>query len=132
MFKKLVSTVLFGLFVVAIYAQDENKSQRIKYITKAPDGSTSMTIYDDSRSNTLELASVHNFYKYQLLDVSTGEPVYSFNQRGKTAVLNKSKIAEGDYELRVYTKNFIVTSQISIAHREYFIQSQELIATNEN
>ncbi len=132
MFKKLVCTLLFLLFFVAVYAQDEHKAQRVKYITKAPDGSTSMTIYDDSRSNTIELASVNNFYKYQLLDMSTGEPVYSFNQRGKTAVLNKSKIAEGDYELRVYTKNFIITSQISISHRDYFIQSQELIAISEN
>ena len=115
-----------------LQAQDNTPSKRVKYITKAPDGSTSMVIYDDSRNDALEFNSAHNFYKYQLLDLNTGEPVYSFNHKGKTAVLKKSKVVEGDYELRVYTKRFIITSFISISHKDPLIQPDKVIAANEN
>jgi len=132
MIKKVVLILTLCLFAFAVNAQEENVAKRTKYITKAPDGSTSMIIYDDSRSNSLEFESTYNFYKYQLVDMNSGEPVYSFNHKGKRAVLNKSKVADGDYELRVFTKKFVVTSHINISKTKHFIQSRAIVASSEN
>ena len=123
--KKLVFIVLLCLFVVGVNAQENEATQRIKYITKAPDGSTSIILYDDTRSDIMELQSKNRFYKYQLLDLKTSEPVYASNVGGKTAVINKSKMAEGDYKLKVYTKHFIITSLITITHTNSFSATQD-------
>ena len=61
--KKVVLTLVFSFAVVAMFAQSNEAPKRLKYVTQAPDGSVSMTIYDDSRDDTMKLESANTFYK---------------------------------------------------------------------
>jgi len=53
--KKVVFTIVFNLIVVVMFAQSNEAPKRLKYVTQAPDGSVSMTIYDDSRDRSRDL-----------------------------------------------------------------------------
>ena len=112
--KKIILAFIFSFVLLSTYAQSNEKPQRLKYVTTAPDGSVAMTVIDDSRDNTLKLESANSFYKYQLVDTKTGEPVFSSRNRGFKCTIDKSKIAAGTYILRLFTKSFIITSEIKI------------------
>ena len=43
--KKVVLTLVFSLVVVSMFAQATEAPKRLKYVTQAPDGTVSMTIY---------------------------------------------------------------------------------------
>lgn len=113
--KKEILTIAFSLVIGITFAQTSNYSQRMKYITTAPDGSVSMTIYDDTREDSIKLESVNTFYKYQILDIETSEPIYSANNRGKQCTIDKSKVAAGNYNIRLYTSSFVITSKLTIS-----------------
>lgn len=115
---------------MSFYAQSNEKPQRLKYVTTAPDGSVAMTVIDDSRDNTLKLESANSFYKYQLINTETGEPVFSSANRGFKCTIDKSKIAEGTYNLRIFTKNFIITSEITLTPK-IPVNKDNSIAMNE-
>jgi hypothetical protein len=122
---KLVLTLVFNLIVISIYSQINNGSQPLKYIFEAPDGSVALTVYDDVRGDTMHIESVDSFYKYQLLDLYTSEPVYMANNKGAACTINKSKVADGQYNLQIYTKNFIITSKITITHTRRLSSANE-------
>ena len=107
--KKLILPLTFGLFILFSV-----QSQNVKYITTAPDGSTALTITDNSTANILQLESATDFYKYQILDKTTGEAIYSAFNRGKHCSIDTSKISKGRYNLRLFTRKFIITSEIPI------------------
>ena len=107
----LIALVIGG---VAIAQKNSETPQRLKYITEAPDGSIAMTIYDDTREDSMTLESASNFYRYEILEPSTSEPIYSAKNQGKACTIDKSKIAEGTYDLRLYTSSFVITSKITI------------------
>jgi hypothetical protein len=113
-------------------AQTNEKPLRKTQEVHAPDGSLAMTITDDSRHATIKLISVINFYKYQLLDTETNEPVLTASNRGKECTLNKSKIMAGTYNLRLYTKNFIITSKIDIATSPWLKKSNNIVVAINN
>ena len=108
-------------------AQSNESVQRKMHAVLALDGSVAMTVTDDAKDDTIELKSVTNFYKYQLLDTETGEPVFTASNRGKECTLDKSKIAAGKYKLRLYTRNFIITSNIDIATSSWLKNSSNIV-----
>ena len=113
--KKVVLTLAISLVVVSMFAQNTKQSKRLKYVTNGPDGKVAMTIYDDSREDSMKLESAKNFYKYQILDPETSEPIYSSTNKGKECTIDKSKVAAGTYNLRLYTSNFVITSKITVS-----------------
>jgi len=56
MLKKTLLLLLFSCFLNVLLAQVKKTTpQLVKYVTTAPDGTTSITIYEDSRSNLIQL-----------------------------------------------------------------------------
>lgn len=130
--KKVLLTFVFSLIIISLQAQSKEKAQRKTQEVHAPDGSLAMTITNDSRKATIKLASVTNFYKYQLLDLETNEPVFTASNRGKECTLDKSKIVAGTYKLRLYTRNFIITSNIDIPTSSWLKKSNNIeVAVND-
>ncbi len=117
--KKAILTLVVLAVGIVGYAQDSaNKPQRLKYITTAPDGSVAMTIYEDTREDNIKLESANAFYRYELLDPTTGEPVFASKNKGKECTIDKTKIASGTYNLRLYTSKFVITSEVIINNTE--------------
>jgi len=112
--KKAILTLVVLVMGAVSYAQEYNAPQRLKYITTGPDGSVAMTIYDDTREDSMKLESANNFYRYEILDQNTGEAVFESKNKGKECSIDKSKIASGTYKLRLYTSNFVITSEVAI------------------
>ena len=127
--KKLILAITFGFTFATVFAQSIEKPQLLKYITTAPDGSIAITITDDSRNNSMKLESAESFYKYQLIDIKNGKSVYSSANHGKECNFNKSKVIAGTYNLKLFTRKFIITSEILITPSE---TETEAIAFNEN
>ena len=113
--KNVILTLVFSLTVVSMFAQASEAPKRLKYVTQAPDGSVAMTIYDDSRDDTMTLESANTFYKYQIVDPATNESVYAASNSGKDCKIDKSRIAAGTYNIRLYTNKFVITSQITVS-----------------
>jgi len=132
--KKAVFTLVVSLVGLVVFSQAIEGPQLVKYITEAPDGSIAMTIIDDSREDNLTLESADDFYKYQILDPATSEPIYSSNNSGKECQIDKKKLAEGTYDLRLYTTSFVITSKITISATRKFNRSMKVdqpVAMNE-
>ena len=130
--KKVLLSFVFSFIIISLNAQSNEKAQRKTHSILAPDGSLAMTITDDSRQAIIKLESVINFYKYQLLDTETNEPVFTASNRGKECTLDKSKITEGTYNLRLYTRNFVITSKIDITTSSWLKKSRNtVVAVND-
>lgn len=130
--KKVLLTFVFSFIIISLNAQAIEKAQRKTHSVLAPDGSLALTITDDSRKTTIKLASETNFYKYQLLDTETNEPVLTASNRGKECTLNKSKITAGTYNLKLYTRNFVITSKIDITTSTWLKKSNNnVVAIND-
>jgi len=106
--KKVILTLVFSLTVIVMFAQSTEAPKRLKYVTQAPDGSVSMTIYDDSRD-------ANTFYKYQIIDPVTGEAIFTASNSGKECTIDKAAIAAGTYDIRLYTRSFVITSKIAVS-----------------
>ncbi|MDH5413356.1 MAG: hypothetical protein OEW87_04400 [Flavobacteriaceae bacterium] len=125
--KKIILNIAFSLVVVIAFSQNSDKAQRIKYITEAPDGSIAMTIYDDTREYNMKLESADFFYKYEILDPITSEPLYSSNNKGKDCMIDKTMFKEGTYNLRLFTSSFVITSKITISAARKFYQAHKTV-----
>jgi len=112
--KKVIFTLAISLTLTLSFSQNSNISQRLRYVTEAPDGSIAMTIYDDSSEDNMKLESADNFYKYEILEPLTSEEVYSSENEGKECLIDKTTIDSGTYDIRLYTSNFIIISKITI------------------
>ncbi len=128
--KKVVLTLVFSLVVVAMFAQTQAAPKLLKYVTQAPDGTVSMTILDDSRDNTMKLESANSFYKYQIIDPKTNQPILTASNTGKACEIAKSKIAAGTYDIRLFTRSFVITSKIKVSASRQ-LASREAIAMND-
>jgi hypothetical protein len=103
------------------YAQDANTDARetvTKYVTTFPNGDEAITITDKSSSSSLELSSADSFYKYEILESSNHELVHGQNNRGNVCAIDKTKLNDGTYTLKVYTDDFVITSDITISNDE--------------
>jgi hypothetical protein len=117
--KKTVLIIAIALTGISTYAQDlmnGPKETVTKYVTTFPNGEEAITITDKSSSSTLELSSADNFYKYEILESSNHELVHGDNNKGKICDIDKSKLEEGTYTLKVYTSDFVITSDITISN----------------
>ncbi len=112
--KVILTVLVLGIGFVGFAQDNANKPQRFKYITTGPDGTISLTIYDDTREDSMKLESVNSFYRYEILDLMTSEPVFSSRNKGKECTIDKTKIASGIYNLKLYTLNFVISSKIKI------------------
>ena len=115
--KSLVLIFAITLFSVSTYAQtDTNKQSEkvIKYVTTFPNGEEAITLTDRSTSHDLKLSSADDFYKYEILESSNHELVHGSNNQGKVCNIDKTKLDDGTYTLKVYTKDFVITSDITI------------------
>ena len=115
--KNLVLIFAIALFSVSTYAQaDTNKQSEkvIKYVTTFPNGEEAITVTDRSTSDELKLSSADDFYKYEILESSNHELVHGSNNQGKICNIDKTKLDDGTYTLKVYTKDFVITSDITI------------------
>ncbi|NNC70231.1 MAG: hypothetical protein HKN90_05335 [Flavobacteriaceae bacterium] len=133
--KKAVFTIVVSLVAMVTFAQTSDVPQRLKYVTTGPDGSVAMTIIDDSREDVMKLESANNFYKYQILDPRTSQPVYSAHNKGKACEIDKSKLAAGTYNLKLYTSNFVITSKITVSATRKLresIKADQTLASNIN
>ena len=113
--KNIALTIILSFVGIISFSQNNKISERVKYVTTAPDGSVSMTIIDDFGENSIRLHSADAFYKYQILDTRTAEIIFGSKNKGKECHIDKSKFASGTYNIRLYTSNFIITSKITIS-----------------
>jgi hypothetical protein len=120
--KKIVLIIAIALTGITTYAQSQIKTPKetvTKYVTTFPNGEEAITITDKSSSSTLELSSADNFYKYEILESSNHELVHGENNKGKICDIDKTKLEEGTYTLKVYTTDFVITSDITISNDEH-------------
>lgn len=119
--KKTLLILAIALTGFSTYAQNtkgDTKETITKYVTTFPNGDEAITITDKSNSSSLELASADNFYKYEILESSNHELVHGQNNRGNVCAIDKTKLNDGTYTLKVYTDDFVITSDITIANEE--------------
>lgn len=117
--KNLILIFAISIFSVSTYAQTNTNKQTekvTKYVTTFPNGEEAITITDRSESDNLKLTSADSFYKYEILEPSNHELVHGSNNQGKVCNINKSDLEEGTYTLKVYTDDFVITSDITITN----------------
>ena len=131
--KNITLTIVFSFVTSMLFAQSNEAPKRLKYVTQAPDGSVAMTIYDDSRNDNMQLESASTFYKYQILDPATSEPILSADNKGNVCLINKNKVAAGTYNIRLFTQKFVITSKITVSDSIALRQAakEETLAMNE-
>jgi len=124
--KKVILAITVLVLGFAGYSQNNAEvSKRLKYVTTAPDGSVAMTITDDTSKNDIKLESANKFYRYEILDPNTSEPVFASKNQGKECTIDKTKIAAGMYNLRLYTSNFVITSKIAISNTKQTLLTEQ-------
>jgi len=115
--KNTIILLAITLISFAGFAQNstDKQSEKItKYVTTFPNGEEAITITDSSISSNLKLSSADSFYKYEILETASHELVHSSNNKGKVCDIDKSKLEDGTYTLKVYTSDFVITSDITI------------------
>lgn len=115
--KKTLFIIAIALTGFSTYAQEANETIT-KYVTTFPNGDEAITITDKSSSSSLELTSADTFYKYEILESSNHELVHGQNNRGNICAIDKTKLDDGTYTLKVYTDDFVITSDITISNDE--------------
>lgn len=115
--KKTLLIAAIALIGTSAFAQSNTDKQSetiTKYVTTFPNGEEAITITDKSTSSKLQLSSADNFYKYEILETANHELVHGSANRGKICDIDKTKLDEGTYTLKVYTNDFVITSDITI------------------
>ena len=106
--------------------KSESPEKITKYVTTFPNGEEAITILESSSSNNLKLSSADNFYKYEILEPANHELVHGSTNRGKVCEIDKTKLSDGTYTLKVYTSDFVITSDITILNSKQ-IESTSVI-----
>ena len=117
--KNIVLILVISMISMSTYAQSTTNKQSekvTKYVTTFPNGEEAITITDHSTSDNLELTSADNFYKYEILESSNHELLHGSNNQGKVCNIDKTKLTDGTYTLKVYTDDFVITSDITISN----------------
>lgn len=126
--KKLCIVIISCFFITFGYTQSDEKPRLLKYITTGPDGNVLVTVLDDSRKNQIEVLPNENVYKYQLKNIKTDEVLLTFGNNGKPGKIDRKILNTKDYTLIIYTKSFIITSDLGIKNAT---KSTSSIAMNE-
>lgn len=112
--KKIIAIISLSLLGVISMAQKNETQQYVKYVTEAPDGTIAMTIMDYTNEDRMTVESAEVFYKYQILDKATSESIYTSKNKSKACVIDKTKLANGTYDLKLYTSDFVITTDLEI------------------
>lgn len=115
--KNSILLIAFTLLSITSFAQtstDVQPEKVTKYVTTFPNGEEAITILESSKSDNLKLSSAENFYKYEILQPANHELVHESTNRGKVCEIDKTKLEDGNYTLKVYTDDFVITSDITI------------------
>ena len=115
--KKIIATMSFIILGIVTFSQNSNTLQQIKYVTHAPDGSVAITITEDSEdasNDRMNVESANVFYKYQILDKTTSESVFTSKNDSKECVIDTSSLDDGTYDLRLYTSDFVITTDLEV------------------
>jgi len=127
--KNTILIIAITLISLTGFAQN-NTSQpdRItKFVTTFPNGEEAITVTENSNSNNLKLSSADNFYKYEILESDNHELVHSSGNKGKICDIDKTKLEDGNYTLKVYTSDFVITSDITISNKD---ENKSITAVN--
>jgi len=111
--KTLFLTILIT-FTSLIGFSQEKSGKTTKYVTTFPNGEEAITIVDNTASTNLKLTSAENFYKYEILAPANHELIHGSSNKGKVCEIDKTQLEEGTYTLKVYTADFVITSDITI------------------
>ncbi len=117
--KNTILIIAITLISLTGYAQSNssvNLAKITKYVTTYPNGEEAIAIVENSSTNVLKLSSADNFYKYEILETATHEMIHRSDNRGKMCEIDKTKLDDGTYTLKVYTKDFVITSDITISN----------------
>ncbi len=117
--KNIILLFAISMFSLSSYAQSNTNKQSekvTKYVTTFPNGEEAITITDHSTSDNLKLTSADDFYKYEILEPSNHELVHGSNNQGKVCNIDKNNLEDGTYTLKVYTDDFVITSDITITN----------------
>ena len=117
--KNIALILVISMISISTYAQSNTNKQSekvTKYVTTFPNGEEAITITDHSTSDNLELTSADNFYKYEILESSNHELLHGSDNQGKVCNIDKTKLTDGTYTLKVYTDDFVITSDITISN----------------
>ncbi len=117
--KNTILIIAITLISLTGYAQSNssaNPAKITKYVTTYPNGEEAIAVVENSNTNVLKLSSADNFYKYEILETATHEMIHRSDNRGKMCEIDKTKLEEGTYTLKVYTKDFVITSDITISN----------------
>ena len=132
--KKIIVTIALFTIGFVNFSQNSNTLQHIKYVTHAPDGSVALTIIDDATIDKMSVQSVDAFYKYQILDKNTSVSVYTSKNDGKDCIIDTTNLTEGTYDLRLYTSDFVITTDLEILRLGEFYailkESQSLVVND--
>jgi hypothetical protein len=116
--KTTIITIAILMTTVYGFAQQAKSGQVTKYVTTFPNGEEAITIVDNANSDTLNLSSAESFYKYEILAPANHELIHGSQNKGKVCEIDKTKLSDGTYTLKVYTADFIITSDITIKNSE--------------
>jgi len=112
--KNAIAIILFSFIGMFTFSQKYGTTQCLKYETIGPDGAVAITITDDTREDSMKVKSADPFYKYQIVDHHTNELVYVAENNGKECVIDKNKLSKGSYDLKLYTDDFVITTDLEI------------------
>jgi len=119
--KNIILIIAITLISLTGYSQSNTsatKGKITKYITNFPNGEEAITIIETENSNILKLTSTDNFYKYEILELANHELIHRSGNKGKVCAIDKAKLEDGNYTLKVYTKDFVITSDITINNQK--------------
>ena len=135
--KKIIVTIALFTIGFVNFSQNNNTLQHIKNVTHAPDGSVAITItegVEDANKNRMNVQSADVFYKYQIVDQQTSEPVFTSKNDSKECVIDTSSLDDGTYDLRLYTSDFVITTDLEILRLGEFYailkESQSLVVND--
>ena len=111
--KTTIITIAIALTSFIGFAQ-QDQGKVTKYVTTFPNGEEAITIVDNSASDLLNLSSAESFYKYEILAPANHELIHGSSNEGKVCEIDKTKLSDGTYTLKVYTNDFVITSDITI------------------
>ena len=135
--KKIIATMSFIIIGIVTFSQNSNTQPILKYVTHAPDGSVAITITEDAvdaSNNRMNVQSADVFYKYQIVDQQTSESVFTSKNDSKECVIDTSSLDDGTYDLRLYTSDFVITTDLEILRLGEFYailkESQSLVVND--
>jgi len=132
--KKIIATLALVTIGFVTFSQNSATQQQIKYVTHAPDGTVALTIIDDTTNHRMNVQNADAFYKYQILDQKTSELVYTSKNDDKDCIIDTTNLTEGTYDLRLYTSDFVITTDLEILRLGEFYailkESQSLVVND--